>query len=163
MGLIACFMLPMVYHLPLVMQSPLDWVMRPETMLHLISKYRCTLAWMPNFAFQFVPRRTPQSRWDHYNLSSLRALINCSEPVRPSSMQEFQRAFASAGLTTNALQSSYAMAENVFAVTQSDIDQPSGPVCLWADSQQFRANHRIVTVAPGTPGSLSFQSSGHLL
>ena len=30
MGLIACFMLPMVCHMPVVMQSPLEWVMHPE-------------------------------------------------------------------------------------------------------------------------------------
>jgi fatty-acyl-CoA synthase len=51
MGLIACFMLPMVFHLPLVMQSPLDWVMHPETMLQIISEYKCTLAWLPNLRF----------------------------------------------------------------------------------------------------------------
>ena len=62
MGLIACFMLPMVCHMPVVMQSPLDWVMQPEAMLQVISEFKCTLAWMPNFAFQFVPRRVPQSR-----------------------------------------------------------------------------------------------------
>ena len=95
MGLIACFMLPLFCHMPVVMQSPLDWVMHPETMLQIISEYKCTLAWMPNFAFQFVPRRTPPSRWARYDLSSARALINCSEPVRASSMQEFENAFSS--------------------------------------------------------------------
>ncbi|HET6181617.1 MAG TPA: AMP-binding protein, partial [Candidatus Sulfotelmatobacter sp.] len=63
MGLIACFMLPMVCHLPIVIQSPLDWVMQPESMLQIITEHKCTLAWMPNFAYQFVPRRTPQARW----------------------------------------------------------------------------------------------------
>ena len=38
MGLIACFMLPMVCHIPVVMQSPLDWVMHPETMLQIIER-----------------------------------------------------------------------------------------------------------------------------
>jgi fatty-acyl-CoA synthase len=160
MGLIACFMLPMVCHMPVVMQSPLDWVMHPETLLQIISEYRCTLAWLPNFAFQFVPRRTPQSRWRQYDLSSARALINCSEPVRASSMHEFQNAF---GLKSSALQSSYAMAENVFAVTQSDIDRPSGPARIWADGQQFRKAHRIVPVPEGTPDAVSFTSSGQLL
>ena len=163
MGLIACFMLPMVCHLSVVVQSPLDWVMHPETMLQIIGEYKCTLAWMPNFAFQFVPRRTPPSRWAQYDLSSLRALINCSEPVRASSMREFQNAFASIGLKSNALQSSYAMAENVFAVTQSDISRPFGPPGIWADGPQFRAQHRIVPVAEGTPGCVSFRSSGRLL
>jgi fatty-acyl-CoA synthase len=163
MGLIACFMLPMVCHMPVVMQSPLDWVMHPETMLQIISEYKCTLAWMPNFAFQFVPRRTPASRWAQYDLSSARALINCSEPVRSSSMQEFQNAFSTVGLKSGVLQSSYAMAENVFAVTQSDINRPSGPARIWADGQRFRSAHLIVPVAEGTPGAVSFTSSGRVL
>ena len=159
MGLIACFMLPMACHIPVVMQSPIDWVMQPESMLQVVSQFRSTLGWMPNFAFQFVPRRTPQRRWSDYNLSSLRLLINCSEPVRASSMREFQRAF---GIQEGVLQSSYAMAENVFAVTQSDVARP-GPSVIWIDGQQFRSAHRIESVPEGTPGALSFTSSGRLL
>ena len=158
MGLIAAFMLPMVCHIPVVMQSPLEWVMQPESMLQVVNDFRCTLAWMPNFAFQFVPRRTPQKRWAGYDLSSLRAVINCSEPVRASSMSEFQNAF---GIQNSALQSSYAMAENVFAVTQSDLEK--GPATIWADGAQFRSAHRIVTVPPTTAAALSFTSSGRLL
>ncbi len=163
MGLIACFMLPMACHVPLVMQSPLDWVMHPETMLQVISEHKCTLAWLPNFAFQFVPRRTRPNRRAQYDLSSVRALINSSEPVRTSSMQEFQNAFAATGLKAGALQSSYAMAENVFAVTQSDIDRSSGPKRIWADGRQFRNSHRVVQVADGSAGSVCFTSSGCLL
>jgi acyl-CoA synthetase (AMP-forming)/AMP-acid ligase II len=113
---------------------------------------------MPNFAFQFVPRRTPEKRWADYDLSSLRLLINCSEPVRASSMAEFQKAF---GVRSGVLQSSYAMAENVFAVTQSDIAR--GPATIWADGQQFRSAHRIVDVPQQTSGAVSFTSSGRLL
>jgi fatty-acyl-CoA synthase len=158
MGLIAAFMLPMVCHIPVVVQSPLDWVMQPESMLQVVSESKCTLAWMPNFAFQFVPRRTPQARWGDYDLSSLRAVINCSEPVRAGSMGEFQRAFR---IRDGVLHSSYAMAENVFAVTQSDLDR--GPATIWADGQQFRTAHRVVPVPQSTTGSISFMSSGCLL
>lgn len=163
MGLIACFMLPMACHVSVVMQSPLDWVMHPESMLTITSEYKCTLAWLPNFAFQFVPRRTPPTRWADYDLSSLRAVINCSEPVRASSMHEFKQAFTAAGLKAGALQSSYAMAENVFAVTQSNLDRQTGPVVIWADSQQFRGAHRIVPVPDGSPGAVVFTSSGQVL
>ena len=158
MGLIACFMLPMVYHVSLVMQSPIDWVMQPESMLQVVSGHKCTLAWMPNFAFQFVPRRTPKSRWGSYDLVSLRLLINCSEPVHAGSMMEFQRAFA---IRSSVLQSSYAMAENVFAVTQSDIDRD--PVTIYVDGQQFRSAHRVMPVEKGSPGAVCFTSSGRLL
>jgi fatty-acyl-CoA synthase len=163
MGLIACFILPMVCHVPVVMQPPLEWVMHPDTMLQVISEYGCTLAWLPNFAFQFVPRRTPQQRWLQYDLSSLRALINCSEPVRAASMEEFRQAFTAIGLKDDALQSSYAMAENVFAVTQSDIGDNGGPSCVWADAARFRSEHVVSLVAEGTPGAISFASSGKLL
>ncbi len=158
MGLIACFMLPMVCHVPVVMQSPLDWVMRPESMLQIVSEHNCTLSWMPNFAFQFIPRRTPKDRWGNYDLSRLRMMINCSEPVRASSMKEFQDAFQ---VRDGVLQSSYAMAENVFAVTQSNAGE--GPASIWVDAQQFRSAHRIVPVAEGTPGAVHILSSGRLL
>jgi fatty-acyl-CoA synthase len=159
MGLIASFMLPMLCHIPVVMQSPIDWVMQPESLLQVISKTKCTVGWMPNFAFQFVPRRTPQKRWPDYDLSSLRLLINCSEPVRSNSMNEFQNAFR---IRQGVLQSSYAMAENVFAVTQSDIDA-AGPQTVWVDAQQFRGAHRVLPVAEDTAGGLSFTSSGRPL
>lgn len=162
-GLIACFILPMVCHVPVVMQSPLDWVIHPETMLQVVSDHQCTLAWLPNFAFQFVPRRSPQSRWNGYSLSSVRALINCSESVRSASMHEFQKTFSAIGLRNGALQSSYAMAENVFAVTQSDLGGSAGPACIYADGPQFRALHKIIPVTAGTPGAISFMSSGTLL
>jgi fatty-acyl-CoA synthase len=163
MGLIACFMLPMVCHIPVVLQSPLDWVMRPETMLQIIDEYKCTLAWLPNFAFQFAARRTPPKRRTQYDLSSVRALINCSEPVRAKSMSEFREAFSAAGLKSSALHSSYAMAENVFAVTQSTVDGADGPARLWADAAPFRGAHRIVSVEEGTAGALILVSSGRLL
>ena len=163
MGLIACFMLPMVCHLPLVMQSPLDWVMVPETMLEVITEHRCTLGWMPNFAFQFVPRRTRAERQARYDLSSLRALINCSEPVRMSSMREFESTFAANGLRPGALQSSYAMAENVFAVSQSNVDSARGPMRIYADGKEFRGSNRIVPVQEDALGAICFTSSGRLL
>ena len=162
MGLIACFMLPMVCHIPVAMQSPIEWVMQPESMLQVINEQRSTVAWMPNFAFQFIPRRTRPNRRAQYDLSSLRALINCSEPVRSSSMHEFQDAFAVCGLKPTALHSSYAMAENVFAVTQSS-SLATGPSRLWADAKLFRAEHRVELVDEETPGAMSFVSSGHLL
>jgi len=160
MGLIACFVLPMVCHLPIVIQSPIDWVMHPDAMLQIITEHRCTLAWLPNFAFQFVSRRTPTDTKTHYDLSSLRALINCSEPVRSSSMDEFQNTFAPAGLKPGALQSSYAMAENVFAVTQS---QNNGPARIWANGPAFRSQHRIIRAEPGASDAICFTSSGRLL
>lgn len=163
MGLIACFILPMVCHLSVVMQSPTDWVLQPETMLQIISEYRCTLAWIPNFTFNFLARRTrPESR-TAFDLSCVRALINCSEPVRASSLDEFLGVFSSCGLGADKLQSSYAMAETVFAVTQSPMDLQKPPVRVWLDSEVFRREHAVISVESGSSGSACYVSSGRCL
>jgi acyl-CoA synthetase (AMP-forming)/AMP-acid ligase II len=73
-------------------------------------------------------------------------------------MSEFQRAF---GISDGVLQSSYAMAENVFAVTQSDIER--GPTTIRAGGLQFRSVHRIVEVPQHAAGAVSFASSGRVL
>jgi fatty-acyl-CoA synthase len=163
MGLIACFILPMVYHLHLVMQSPTDWVLQPAGMLHLISRYQCTLAWVPNFTLQFLARRVKPEDRKEYDLHSLRALINCSEPVRAESMDAFVGAFSGCGLPPTALQSSYAMAENVFAVTQSGINGASAPGRIWIDSSKYQSERIAVSVDRGSRAAVCFVSSGQCL
>ena len=161
MGLIACFMLPLVYHVPVIMQSPLGWVVRPGTMLELISSYRCTLSWVPNFALQFLARRVRPEDRSRYELSSLRALINCSEPVRAASMDEFIAAYEPHGLDRNALKSSYAMAENVFGVTQSEITD--SPRRIWVDGRRLNQTSVAVTVSSTAAHAVWFVSSGRCL
>src|SRR6266581_1195726 len=162
MGLVACFILPLVCHLPVVMQSPADWVMQPATMLELMSTFQCSLAWIPNFTLQFLARKVrPQDR-SAFDLSCVRALINCSEPVRASSMDEFFSAYANAKLKPNILQSCYAMAETVFAVTQSDVTDP-GPRRIWVDGDIFRKQERAFPTSKDAVGAVCLVSSGSRL
>ena len=164
MGLIACFMLPMVCHIPVVMQSPLDWVMHPKTMLQIMSEYQCTLAWLPNFAFQFVPRRTPPSGWAQYDLSFVAGIDQLLRAgPRQQHAASFRRRLRRWIESRGACKSSYAMAENVFAVTQSTLIGSSGPARVSADGQQFRSCTSDCPGRGGTPGSVSFTSSGRLL
>jgi fatty-acyl-CoA synthase len=161
MGLIACFMLPMVAHLPVAMQSPTEWVMQPKSMLEVITRFRSTLAWLPNFTYQFVARRADEYDEKDFDLSSVRALINCSEPVRGSSMDEFMAAFKKCKLPANTLHSCYAMAETVFAVSQSDPGKRAGPVRISADQDVFRKEHKIARAT--AEKSFEFVSSGKLI
>jgi acyl-CoA synthetase (AMP-forming)/AMP-acid ligase II len=161
MGLIACFMLPIVYHLPIVMQAPEDWVMQPVTMLQLISKYRCSLAWLPNFSLQFLARRVRSEDRQDLDLSSLRMLVNCSEPVRAQSIDEFTAAYSSCGLLSTVIHSSYAMAENVFAVTQSEAS--ARPARIWVDTERLRIEQHAFPTDSGAPGSICLVSSGRCL
>lgn len=158
MGLIACFMLPMAHHIPVVMQAPDEWVMSPGSMLQLIGTHRCTLAWVPNFTLQFLARRVSVEDRGAFDLSSLRALINCSEPVRARSIDEFADAYSRCGLRRTALQASYAMAENVFAVTQSRPE--SEPVTVSVDRTLLREDGIVARVPESNPRALCLVSSG---
>ena len=124
MGLIACQVMPFVHRLPVTAFAPMDWVMDPGRFLASVGRDRSTLLWLPNFGYSFMAKKSRIAP-DELDLSSLRAVINCSEPVRAESMEDFAVRFAPAGLRRSALHTCYAMAEATFAVTQStDVEPP---------------------------------------
>jgi acyl-CoA synthetase (AMP-forming)/AMP-acid ligase II len=124
MGLIACFLMPILWGIPLVLMSPFDWVKAPYRLFSSISAYKGTLCWLPNFAYNFCAKKIRDTQLEGVDLSSLRALINCSEPMRYESHQAFLQKYQPYGFKESALAASYAMAENVFAVTQGGINNP---------------------------------------
>lgn len=124
MGLIAGFILPLLARVPLVLLSPFDWVRAPYRLMQAVSSYKGTLTWLPNFAYNFCAQKIRHRDLQGVDLSSWRAVINCSEPMHWESHEMFLRAFESFGLDARALSTCYAMAENVFAVTQGGINGP---------------------------------------
>jgi acyl-CoA synthetase (AMP-forming)/AMP-acid ligase II len=90
-------------------------------------------------------------------------LINCSEPVRAQSMDEFYTAYADSGVGPNVLQTSYAMAENVFAVTQSGGPDFPAPARLWVNSRTLMDRHVAEPAVAGDSGSVCLVSSGRCL
>jgi len=124
MGLIAGFIMPILTQTHLVLMSPFDWVRAPYKLMQYISKFRGSLCWMPNFAYNFCAQKIRPRDLENVDLSSWRAVINCSEPMSWQSHQMFLERFKPYGFRDDALATSYAMAENVFAVTQGGIDTP---------------------------------------
>lgn len=120
MGLIACFLMPILRGVPVVQMSPFDWVRAPYRMLQAISTYHGTLTWVPNFAYNFCAQKIRDRDLEGVDLSSWRVSVNTSEPVKFKSHQMFYERFKSYGLRLETLQTSYGMAENVFAATQND-------------------------------------------
>lgn len=120
MGLITSLLLPLYFGAAVAFLDPVEWSYRPESIFQVIERERATLCWQPDFAFRHLVNR--YARADvagQYRLDSLRLLINCSEPCRTRTFAEFWSRFKSLGLAEGSLQTCYAMAENVFAVTHS--------------------------------------------
>jgi fatty-acyl-CoA synthase len=157
MGLIAGFLMPILTGIPVVIMSPFDWVRAPYKLLHSVARYRGTLMWLPNFAYNFCAQKIRDRHIEGVDLSPLRAVINCSEPVRWESHDAFYERFKGYGLKLEALQTSYAMAENVFGVTQSTLG--SLPVVEEIDRESFMVRRVAESPAHGRP-SMKMMSSG---
>lgn len=157
MGLIAGFILPVLSKVPLVLLSPFDWVRAPYKLLQAISQYKGTLAWLPNFAYNFCAQKIRDRDLEGVDLSTWRAVINCSEPMYFHSHQLFLDRFRPYGFRPAALATCYAMAENVFAVTQGGID---APVVIDPISQRGFLTERIARSAVGDEPVTNMVSAG---
>jgi acyl-CoA synthetase (AMP-forming)/AMP-acid ligase II len=120
MGLIACLWFPLWFGAPSLQFSATDWLLNPAALFDYLQRYRGTFVWLPNFAFSYLATQNERMAGS-YSLDHVRAWINCSEPVRRTSMDLFASAFAKWGVVPESLQASYALAENVFAVTQTPL------------------------------------------
>ena len=133
MGLIASYWMPLWHGAASVQIGASDWIINPELLLNVVEKYSATFCWLPNFAFAYLSQRREAMK-DVHDLKSVRAWNNCSEPVRQKSLEQFASAFEDSGVRRENLQSSYAMAETVFAISQSTLGRelakfPRASVC----------------------------------
>ena len=157
MGLIAGFIMPVLWGIPLVMMSPFDWVRAPYRLMQAISRYQGTLTWLPNFAYNFCSQKIRARDLAGVDLSSLRGVINCSEPMRWESHQLFIDRFQPFGLRSEALKTCYAMAENVFAVSQGGFD---GVVTVDEIDQKSFVTERVARPSDQVGETLKMLSAG---
>lgn len=157
MGLIAGFLMPILSGTTLVLSSPFDWVRAPYKLMHSVTKYKGTLSWLPNFAYNFCAQKIRERNLEGVDLSTWRVITNCSEPVRWESHQAFYEKFKNYGLRLETLQASYAMAENVFGVTQSDLSEP--PMVEEIDREAFMVERVAKAPFDGRP-AMKMMSSG---
>ena len=160
MGLIAGFLMPILSGITLVLLSPFDWVRAPHKLFQAISRYKGTLSWLPNFSYNFCAQKVRDRDLEGVDLSSWRVITNCSEPVKWESHQAFYQRFKNYGLRETALNCSYAMAENVFGVTQTPIE--TIPVTDEIDRESY-INERIANPPLDGKPTLRMMSSGRAL
>jgi acyl-CoA synthetase (AMP-forming)/AMP-acid ligase II len=112
MGLIACYLMPLMCGIPFYQIDPFDWVMQPDILLKVIEEKRPTVCFLPNFAYNVLANKGHAR-----DLSSIRLWINCSEPARLLTHMKFLHKFPS--VSPDTLTVCYALAENTFAVSQT--------------------------------------------
>jgi fatty-acyl-CoA synthase len=151
MGFIACLNMPLAVGVHTVMIDPIDWVSDPAIYLRQVSEHGGTLSWHPNFAFAFMANRVSDKSIEGISLSSLRGLVNCSEPVTYDSQHAFAVRFEGWGLSEDVFKGCYAMAETTFALTHGNSDDP-GYVDSVGPSRSGGPNQTYVSVGRPLPG-----------
>ena len=156
MGLVTALLLPLSLGSIVVCMDPFDWLANPASILQAITRYRASFCWLPNFAFAHLAKVAADE--GPFDLSSMRAFIDCSEPCRADTLDAFVAAFAPHGLRPGAIATCYAMAETVFAVTQSRLGK--APAYLSVDREAMSVHAVAVPVEAGAAGAVRLVSCG---
>jgi fatty-acyl-CoA synthase len=102
-----------------VIMSPVLFLKRPTAWLDALSRYRGTISFAPNFAYELCLRRVKPSQIGSFDLSRWRVAGCGAEPVRAEVLHAFAGQFAPAGFHASAFVPSYGLAEHSLAVTFS--------------------------------------------
>ncbi len=124
MGLIGVLLFCVYWRLPLVLMSPMAFLMRPERWLNAISEHGGTLSPAPNFAFARCLRRATDEQLAKLDLSTWRLALNGAEPVNERTVDAFVQRFRGAGFQRKTMLPVYGLAEASLAVTFTPPDEP---------------------------------------
>ena len=102
---------------PVVLMPPEMFVKRPVEWLRVISRYRASVSYAPNFAYDLCVRRVKDRDLDGLDLSSWRVAGCGAEPINAHTLEAFAGKFSRAGFRVSSFLPSYGLAEHVLAAT----------------------------------------------
>jgi fatty-acyl-CoA synthase len=117
MGLVGMALGPLCSARPAVLLPASAFVKRPVEWLRAIGRFRGTVSFAPNFAYDLCVRRVKDRDLAGLDLSSWRIAGCGAEPIHPETLVAFADRFAPAGFRATSFLPSYGLAENVLAAT----------------------------------------------
>jgi 1-acyl-sn-glycerol-3-phosphate acyltransferase len=161
MGLIGAWLGSLYFAAPLVVMSPVTFLVRPEQWLWAIHRHRATLSAAPNFAFELCLRQIQDAAIAGLDLSSLRMVANGSEAVSVATIERFTARFAPYGFRTEAMAPVYGLAEDAVGLAFPPLGRV--PLIDYVDRVALTAHGRAEPVAPRSEGSVAFVACGRPL
>ena len=117
MGLVGCFLTPLMTQSSVDYLATSSFARRPLVWLQLISRNRATIAYSPTFGYELCARRASTQRDLDLDLSHWRLAGIGGEMIRPSALNDFAERFKEYGFDSKAFLPSYGMAEATLAVS----------------------------------------------
>ncbi len=158
MGLIGAWLGSLYYAAPVVVMSPLRFIVRPESWLWAIHRNSGTLSAAPNFAFELCANKIDETAIKGLDLGSLRMISNGAEPVSAETIRKFNQRFEPYGLKPEALTPVYGLAENAVGVAFSPLGQK--PVIEKIDRRSMSQDGIAALAGDTDRDPMSFVSSG---
>lgn len=158
MGLIGGVCYPLQQKLPLLLVPTERFGVDPSVWLHSISRFAGTLSPAPNFAFELLSRRVPESRLKGLDLSSWRYSNVGAEPIFHGVLESFQKRFESYGLRPQVLHPSYGLAEATLGVSMAGPEESFR--CEWVEAGALRHAQAAIPAIPNSPGAVAVVSNG---
>jgi acyl-CoA synthetase (AMP-forming)/AMP-acid ligase II len=115
MGLIGSLLAATYLRIPLVLMAPSQFLMRPESWLWAVSRFRVTFCAAPNSAYHACATKIPERKLRGLDLSSWRSAFNGSELVQASTLDAFCGRYGAYGFRAAAMYPVYGLAENTLA------------------------------------------------
>ncbi|WP_316195978.1 MULTISPECIES: AMP-binding protein [unclassified Bradyrhizobium] len=111
MGLIGAWLGCLHYAARLYVMSPLSFLIRPQSWLWAMHRFRATFSASPNFGFELCLTKIADQELEGLDLGSLRMVANGAEPVSVQTLRKFTERFAKYGFPANAMAPVYGLAE----------------------------------------------------
>ncbi|MHC9296096.1 fatty acyl-AMP ligase [Mycobacterium sp. LTG2003] len=152
---------PAVYGGHSTLMSPTAFVRRPQRWIQAMaaeSRHGRVITAAPNFAYEWTAQRGVPDESAGVDLSNV-VLIIGSEPVSPTAIATFNKAFAPYGLPATAFKPSYGIAEaTLFVSTIAPAAQSS---VIYFDRERLAEGH-AVPVAADAVGAVAHVSCGQV-
>ncbi|MFF7930401.1 AMP-binding protein [Streptomyces sp. NPDC007940] len=157
MGLVLSVAAPVVRGLLSVLMDPVAFLHEPARWLRLLSAHPRALSAAPNFAYDYCASAVTEAQKADLRLDGVVALINGSEPVRPTTADRFQAAFAGQGLVAGTHCPSYGLAEATVFVSAA---RPGEPVRRFSLDRDALAEGKALPARPDDPRAVLLAGCG---
>lgn len=157
MGLVGGLVVPLYAGYPVLLMSPLSFLMRPARWLRAMSQFKATMTVAPNFAYSLCLRKVRDRDLEGLDLSALRLTYSGAEPIDADTARGFVERFARSGLPEFAFYPVYGLAEATLAAA---FPEPGEPLFVdHIDRSQLGRGRAVAVAAPGA-GVASFVAVG---
>ena len=146
LGLFAHVVLPLYVGASSVLMTPEAFIQNPSRWLKAVAEYPNAATHAPNFAYELSARRFAAEELAGLDLSRMHTADLGGEPVRPETLDLFERTFGTCGFQRDQLVAAYGLAEATLLVSSA-----RNPRMMRLNAEELARDHVVVDEREDAP------------